>query len=416
MSYPTYYISSSVTAVDTSTQSKIIMLPPALETLEVRPLMILDRTGNASVSSIYLSTQLNTFMDGGTSTIVMNVDFQCLNLIPYSTTRYAITTNYTQGLSPFLYALQIITEFIDISIENVWSTVAVSPNGQVMLAAASGGGLDGFYVSVNGGSTFSDRIPQSGSFVSSAIGSQYMFVLDSNGYLYKSDDNGSSWIQIGLPEGYTWVSMAINTIGDYIVLITSNLVFWSSNAGQSFNNASFAVGENVTFTGCALGDAPSEAQDDIVVYITAQDLGAGGDYIYVCTNLTEGDPFNQQGPFTNWATVSCNESGSIAYALNSTGELYKSTDTGQTWTYIDLAVTQEPYVNTQIKCSSNGLTLFGISVGGQRYLTDNGATSFSPVGSVIPGILAQYGLSGDGTTSLFALPSVALYRGQTRLA
>lgn len=412
MSYPTYYISSSIVAVDTRTESKIIMLPPALETLEIKPLVILDRTGNASVNNIYLSTQIDNLMDNRLSTIVMSIDFQSLQIIPYSTTRYAITTNYTQGLSPFLYAIQIVTQFFDIPTAESWVTVAVSPDGTYLLAVASGGSNDGFYTSINNGISFSRYYERQDSFIASAMGSTYWFVLTS-GILYRSTDQGVRWDFFSLPR-QDILAIACNKIGDYVIVVSSGFLYYSFDAGATFERVNTLNTGEASITNCAIGDAPSISQDDIVVYITTQDSGSSDGYIYVTNNLTEGNPFYPYGPSKNWRCVSCNLAGDIAYALTDFYELYKSTDTGQTWTL--LTTPPANFLNIQIPCSSDGLVFFGFELTGsglQRYLTQDGGTTFSPVGDLLPGNLAQYGLSSDGRTSLFADPSVQLSVGRT---
>lgn len=416
MALPSYYISTSVTCVDTTATSKVLMLPPA-NTIPNVNLYIYDAGGAAATNPIYVSTQQGDEMDNGQSLITLNANNQSFRITPYNATKYAICQNYTQGLTPFQYAVQIILEFLEVSLDRAWQFLAVGPTGEVMLAVTNGGTNEGFYVSDDGGASFSRYEERTGTFVSCAVSLRYMYVLDSTGIIYRSDDNGLIWTPLQLPEGRTWISMAVNEGGDYIIVITANDVFWSSTTGNTFNNASFPIGENVQFTNCAFGDAPSVSQDDIVVYITAQDTTVGGDYIYVCTNLTEGNPFNPQGPLANWTTVSCNQSGSIAYALNDAGQLFKSTDYGQSWTYIDLAITLEPFYNTQIKCSSDGQILFGIN-GAELYFTDDGAASFtlkSPF-SGVGGLLTSYGLSSNGRSSLFSVINTnALNVGRTRV-
>lgn len=101
MSYPTYYISSSVTNVDTLGSFKILMLPTA-STIQDIPLIIRDAQGNASISTIFVSTQTFDLMDHYASTIEMATNFQSLRVVPYSTTRYAITLNYTDQLAPYI--------------------------------------------------------------------------------------------------------------------------------------------------------------------------------------------------------------------------------------------------------------------------------------------------------------------------
>jgi photosystem II stability/assembly factor-like uncharacterized protein len=244
------------------------------------------------------------------------------------------------------------------------------------------------------------------------MGSTYWFVITS-GILYRSNDQGVSWNYVSLPISGA-IAIACNKIGDYVIVVSSEFLYYSSDAGATFERVNTLNTGEASITNCAIGDAPSISQDDIVVYITTQDSGSSDGYIYVTNNLTEGNPFYPYGPSKTWRCVSCNLAGDIAYALTDFYELYKSTDTGQTWTL--LTTPPANFLNIQIPCSSDGQVFFGFELTGsglQRYLTQDGGTTFSPVGDLLPGNLAQYGLSSDGRTSLFADPSVQLSVGRT---
>ena len=102
MSYPvSYFISSSVTHVDTTTASKIVMLPTASTILNI-PLFIRDMSGNAVTNNIVVSTQTFDLIDHYASTITMASNYQSIRLIPFSTTRYALTLNFLGDISPYL--------------------------------------------------------------------------------------------------------------------------------------------------------------------------------------------------------------------------------------------------------------------------------------------------------------------------
>jgi photosystem II stability/assembly factor-like uncharacterized protein len=409
MSFPVYYISTSVMNVNTFTTSKIVMLPPA-STIQGMSLYVRDWSGLAETNPIYVSTQLNDLMDNYASTILLDRAYQSFCVVPYSTTRYAITANYTEGLTPYQYAIQLLTEYFEVSLTESWVTVAVSPDSTYMLAVASGGTNDGFYTSIDSGVSFSQYVSRAGSFTACAMGSRFWFVCDSAGVTYRSQDQGQTW----LPLSFEFVVLAIacNQNGDYVVIVDQNRVYYSSDGGVSFQQVTtINIGE-ASITNVAIGDAPSQAQDDIVVYVTTTDSGMGDGFIYVTTNLTEGNPFNPYGPNSNWTCVSCNLAGDTAYALSSNGQLYKSTDTGQNWT---LLTTPEPFYNTQIRCSSDGQIFYGIDGSGQRYITEDGGTNFTAKGDMLFGMLTQYGLSSNGLTSLFAVANTALYPGRTRL-
>jgi hypothetical protein len=401
-----------VTNVDTQLASKILMLPPA-NTILGTQLYIRDLTGNASASSIFVSTQQFDLMENYASTITLNQNFQTFRVIPYSTTRYAITLNYTQGLTPFQYAIRVAIGFTEVVYSDKdWSTFAVSPDGSYMLAGTSGG-VDGVYRSPTDVIQFTEVLDTPGSYYSCAIGSSYAYILTSSqdGF-YRSSDQGQHWTLLPWPnEGMNVINISCNQTGDYFLFITTSQVWYSFAAGSegSFVLITPEITGDVDFTNCAIGDAPSESQDDIVAFVTANNSGEGGDYIYVATNITEGANFVQQGPKKYWTTVSCNLSGSIAYALDATDQqLYKSTDTGQTW---NVLTTPEPFYNSQIQCSSDGQIFFGIDGSSQRFLTKDGGASFEAVGDMVS-LLPRYGLSSNGGVSLFGNPFSSLYVGK----
>lgn len=431
MSFPIQYISSSVMNVNTSVTSTIIMLPPA-STIQGVSLYIRDWAGLAETNPIYVSTQVNDLIDNYANTIILDRAYQSFRVVPYDTTHYAITANYTEGLMPYEYAIQLLLEFFDVSLSRTWSALAVGPDGSVMLAVTNGGDNEGFYVSVNSGISFSRFVGRTGTFVSCAVSNRRMFVADQGindgsqtpgspppgELLYFSEDSGLNWAPLS-QAAQPWISIATNTEGDVVLAITSLAILFSVDQGESFTSLTFPVGLGTTFTGCAIGDPPSVNQDDIVMYLSAQ--GAGAEYVYVNINPTEGGQFQTSGsPQANWTAVCCSLSGSIAYALTDLGDLYKTTDTGTSWTPISIGITLAPFFNTQLHCSDDGQILYGIN-GTSIYLTEDGAQTFRLLDPIpdITALLLQSGLSRDGLISLFSSTKTdgdtALNVGRTRI-
>lgn len=101
--YPlsSYYISSSVTYVDTTNNSKVIMLPTS-STVKDRLFYIKDMIGNARFSSIFISTQQNDLIDDTLSSLVLGYPYESLRVVSQSTTRYSITLDYLYGATPYL--------------------------------------------------------------------------------------------------------------------------------------------------------------------------------------------------------------------------------------------------------------------------------------------------------------------------
>jgi hypothetical protein len=364
-------------------------------------------------------------MDNHASTIVLDRAYQSFRVVPYDTTHYAITANYTEGLMPYEYAIQLLLEFFVVSLNRSWSALAVGLNGTVMLAVTNGGDNPGFYVSVDSGISFSRYTERTGNFVSCAVSDRGMFVADAGvndgsqtppirGLLYSSFDYGLNWEPLS-EAAQPWVSLVTNTAGDVVLAITSQAALFSVDQGTTFSSQTFPLGLGSEYTGCAIGDPPSEFQDDIVLYISVR--GSGAEYIYVNINPTEGGFFQASSPQADWKAVACSLSGSIVYALTDGGDLYKSTDTAASW---NLMTTPEVFLNRQLQCSDDGQILYGIN-GTNIYLTEDGAQTFrllDPIPDIIS-ILPQSGLSRDGLNSLFTSTKTdgdtALNVGRTRI-
>ena len=97
----TYYLSSSLTYVNTDEETKLILLPPASEHIGAS-FYIKDYTGNAFYSSIFISTQLNDLMDDSLSSIVLGYNYHSARITAFSSTRYSITLDYPWNDLPFL--------------------------------------------------------------------------------------------------------------------------------------------------------------------------------------------------------------------------------------------------------------------------------------------------------------------------
>jgi hypothetical protein len=406
MSYPTYYISSSVTCVDTSTESKIIMLPPALDTLEVKPIMILDRTGNASVNNIYLSTQIDNFLDGETNTKVMNVDFQCLSVIPYSTTRYAITTNYTQGLGPFLFSINVNASYttVPIALEPMYGS-AISSNGTVSMVVSLASSNEGIWISTDSGVTYTNSysITSGTNFADGCMSSagNIIYVCDRAGNVYVTENTGITWAgRVPQPSGggtYVLNYIACSSDGTTVAITTNdNFVLYSSiNKGATFSVAydpTIVGPTSVTgITSLAMsGDGQTiylglnsmSSTPNILVGTLASDGKGGGTWTFI--------PGAAAAPTGRiWQEITCSSNGMIAYAsvtnifLDGNYELWKSTDKGQVWTLLTGDVAQ---IGVPISCDNTGTILYSVSntLGGMVCFSLDGGTSFQQISPPIP--------------------------------
>jgi hypothetical protein len=96
----TFSISSAITYVDTLDRKKLVLLP---ETSAVKDatFYIKDLTGNANTNPIYISTQMNDFIEGGLSSIMLARSYESVRVVSYSTSLYSITLNNPYGLEPY---------------------------------------------------------------------------------------------------------------------------------------------------------------------------------------------------------------------------------------------------------------------------------------------------------------------------
>lgn len=96
----TFSISSAITYVDTLDVKKLVLLPQT-SAVKDTTFYIKDLTGNAITSSIYISTQMDDFIEGGLNTIMLTRSYESVRLVSYSTSLYSITLNNPYGLEPY---------------------------------------------------------------------------------------------------------------------------------------------------------------------------------------------------------------------------------------------------------------------------------------------------------------------------
>ena len=96
----TFAISSAVTYVDTLASKKVVLLPPTSEVKDIS-FYVKDYTGTADTYPIYISTQMNDYIEGSNSCIWLKKSSESIRLVSPSTSLYSITLNYPWGVLPF---------------------------------------------------------------------------------------------------------------------------------------------------------------------------------------------------------------------------------------------------------------------------------------------------------------------------
>lgn len=392
MSYPTYYISSSVINVDTSTTPKILMLPTS-STIEGVPLIIRDSTGMADTHNIWISTQQFDLMDNFASTIRLSNSYQSFKVVPYSTTRYAITVNYTNGLVPFSYAVVLGYNYTQRDSSRSWASVASSSSGTVL---AAGEGFPGgeIYVSTDSGASWTVKTSLSKKWFGLAMSSTgtYMLGAANGSYLYTSSNSGTTWTQRDSTRNWANVFVSsdgsimygipqnINTTTDYVYVSTDYGVTWTpKNSLRSYWCGAMSSNGSVMYVGSYVG------------------------YIYVSTDT--GNTWSQVGSSTSWRGMCCSSDGVIAYASDG-NQIYKSTNTGSSWSVVDMTNGVRGPV-----CSSDGSIVVGANgYPGYIAVSSDGGTTFTQTGT--SGYFGVLAINSSGSQILTGVNPGYLYTGQ----
>ena len=123
---------------------------------------------------------------------------------------------------------------------HTWSAIASSADGSHLVATATGN-TGGIYASANGGATWAVQNQDSVNWTavaSSADGSHLAAVYDGGsvstpGYLYTSDDSGSTWLQrLGAPNA-AWTAVAGSADGSKLAAAVYNGYIYTSGQGST---------------------------------------------------------------------------------------------------------------------------------------------------------------------------------------
>jgi hypothetical protein len=380
--------------VDTSTTPKILMLPTS-STIEGIPLIIRDSTGRANANNIWISTQQFDLMDNFASTIRLNSSFQSFKVVPYSTTRYAITVNYTTGLAPFAYAISFGYVYTQRDSSRNWGGVASSSAGTV-LAAAVGYPSGEIYVSTDSGVTWGVQTALNKQWAGLAMSSSGSTMVASvyNGYLYTSSNTGSTWTQRDSVRN--WGAVASSSNGTILLASTyhtfsgSDFLYLSTNSGVSWSSK----GSSLAYISCAM------SSDGSIMYATTY-FGK----IYVSTDT--GTTWTPRDSDRAWGGVCCSSDGVTAYAT-SFSEIYKTTNSGASWTLVN-----SDSGNRGPACSADGSIVLGASLSGglgPLRLSSNGGTTFSDSGA--SRFWSPLCLNASGSQLLAGVNTGYLFTGQ----
>lgn len=232
----------------------------------------------------------------------------------------------------------------------LWSSVAMSANGQIQVACVNGGAL--WYSSSYGNqwtqSVTSGTTSNVWTKVACSSSGQYALACTHNGYIWYSTNYGVTWTQSG-SSVLAWFSLAISGSGQYGCAVVYNGAIWyTSNYGQTWTQSTTSGTTAVTWYGVT--------------------MSVSGQYVYACINsgfiwysTNFGQTWTQTASNLGWSAISTSASGQYVCASIILGSIWYSTNYGITW--------------TQSNASANSWYSLAMSASGQYQL----ATTFSPV-------------------------------------
>ena len=242
-----------------------------------------------------------------------------------------------------------------------WNSAAISATGQYIAvsngnAPYTGGGS--VVISNDYGQSFTNNLNPSGSsksgYIAISATGQYQTWVSNGVGIYNSSNYGVTWrlSSTGGNDNSNWQNIAISSSGQYQVAVSGQnpgSVFLSNDYGLTFTLLSNPP-TNINWISCAIS---STGQYISVVSSTATPGGSGTLY----TSNNYGQSWTLKGPNpVDWRSISINATGQYQVAVISNGQIYKSTDFGNTWT---LTATYTNFQGISISSSGQYITAVG---------------------------------------------------------
>jgi hypothetical protein len=218
-----------------------------------------------------------------------------------------------------------------------WLAVCMSSTGQYQTAIEEFGDI---YVSTDYGKTWNINY-NIGSAMSNCIGMSETgkYQTASNGTnIYTSNNYGSTWIEVySLGSSNIFVSISLG--GRYQTVVScGDTIYQSNNFGLTWNNI--------------LTDTNSELYNSIATFPTAGYAMSftgkiqviASEIIYISTDFgVSWNPTFTDDDFIekNWYSIAISSDGSYQTALDSGGDIYISSDTGNTWNVVSDDILQD---------------------------------------------------------------------------
>jgi photosystem II stability/assembly factor-like uncharacterized protein len=266
-----------------------------------------------------------------------------------------------------------------LSSQNSWKDVKVSSDGQKMVALSGAGHI---WISTNAGTNWTQQSTSGGpggsyawynAGVSSDLSTIVCLVWTSTGgnniySLWKTTNLGTTWTTFDVMPGGGYIrNMAASYDLKYVIMaVNGDYVYTSTNSGTTYTRqTSMGIGNWGSVATSQDGTVLAAVNINSSIWVSTNSGGTwqqtAGGQIFICCVSSTGQP--------------------MYYIFNS-GQIYKSTDRGSTWT----TMSNSPFVYWQsLSISSNGNILLGGSRGSSIYFSTDAGNTWKTVTGVTTG-------------------------------
>ncbi|MFA6383108.1 MAG: hypothetical protein WCX17_01635 [Parcubacteria group bacterium] len=279
-----------------------------------------------------------------------------------------------------------------------WNSIAVSDDGQYLVAISRAGGNYINYVSSNGGNTF----PSSGTFsvasgawnnipiAMSGDGTYQTIANGGDGRLYVSSNKGNSFSPVA-SLGEQWSSADMSANGKYQTAVgngwSAGSIYVSSNYGVSGSWNQKESPRNWSSVAVSRGDG------------TYQTAVVTGGYIYVSSD--HGSSWTQKGLSKNWTSVAMSADGTYQTAVIgswTSDNIYRSGDHGNSWQAVSSSPATE-WLSVAMSDDGKYQTAASISYYGLLYKSSDYGVSWTQRNNIGGG---QFSLSASSSAAIQA--------------
>lgn len=179
-----------------------------------------------------------------------------------------------------------------------------------------------------------------------------LYAAPLSGYIQKSLDGGSTWVQCTAAGSRAWIAVACSFDGKYVIAAVADVsvgyIYYSSNFGVTWSQS----------------DAPASSWQDVCMSADGKYCYAAGNgrALRISSNYGVNWDSSTQSIYSNWAGIACSSDGKYVTACLSDGvkHLHRSDDYGVNFTAVPGAGAYEWY-----KCamSADGKTQLAIATG-----------------------------------------------------